>query len=97
MARSVLKPLLMMNIASSLPTASGIFVGGFEAFSNDAVEIPIELQEALAEDVYLPADFERLSAVQRSCYAEWVAEGPTSDVRRERAVFVCSITRVLAS
>jgi uncharacterized protein YdeI (YjbR/CyaY-like superfamily) len=86
----------MMNIASTFPTASGIFLGGFDAVTHE-VEIPIELSEALAEDVYLPADFERLTVLQRSCYAEWVAEGPTRDVRVERALFVCSVTRVLAS
>lgn len=86
----------MTNLASSLPSASGIFLGGFETFG-DAVSLPLELEEALAEDVYLPADFKQLTRLQRSSYAEWVAEGGTYDVRRERARFVCSITRVLAS
>jgi hypothetical protein len=61
------------------------------------VELPIELDEALAQGVGLRKTFDRLSEVQRACYGDWVGDGITEKGRRERAVLVCSVLGVLAS
>jgi len=87
-----------MNTARFAPAPSppSVFLGSFDGYPHN-VDLPIELAEALSEDVYLPAEFERLTVMQRRCYAEWVNEGLFEADRRERAIMVCNVARVLAA
>ena len=54
------------------------------------LELPEELDEALAA-ADLHAAFARLSALQQSCYADWVAESPFAKARSDRAYLICRV------
>jgi hypothetical protein len=54
------------------------------------LELPEELDEALA-DADLHEAFARLSALQQSCYADWVGDSPFANSRWDRAHLICRV------
>jgi uncharacterized protein YdeI (YjbR/CyaY-like superfamily) len=57
---------------------------GVERAERPEVEVPAELNEALAADPAAAATFERLAHTHRREYAQWVAEAKKPETRARR-------------